>query len=158
MWTISNLCVLYIERNLTRKIKNIRPMKSLPDWSVQDLWYQISCRSVVLQNPSRWFLHTYKYIGNTVIRYSFTDKLLLKYHESRSFGSICNICLGCRITPTYTMFKDIKKRFKVHLPIFHSDYNLSGEIFVGRNNSSGELFISFQKIRHFRPTNFRPIR
>ena len=113
MWTIFNLCVLYIERNLTRKIKNIRPMKSLPDWSVQDLWYQISCRSVVLQNPSRWFLHTYKYIGNTVIRYSFTDKLLLKYHESRSFGSVCNICLGCSITPTYTkcsrtLRKDLK--------------------------------------------------
>ena len=35
---------------------------------------------------------------------------------------------------------------------------LSGEIFVGRNYSSGEIFVTFQKIRHFRPTKFRPIR
>ena len=35
---------------------------------------------------------------------------------------------------------------------------LSGEIFVGRNYSSGEIFVTFKKIRHFRPTKFRPIR
>ena len=35
---------------------------------------------------------------------------------------------------------------------------LSGEIFVGRNYSSGEIFVTSQKIRHFRPTKFRSIR
>ena len=29
---------------------------------------------------------------------------------------------------------------------------LSGEIFVGRNYSSGEIFVTKRKIRHFRPT------
>ena len=35
---------------------------------------------------------------------------------------------------------------------------LSGEVFVGRNYSSGKIFVNFHKIRHFRPTKFRPIR
>ena len=38
------------------------------------------------------------------------------------------------------------------------DETLSGEIFVERNYSSGEIFVTCQKIRHFRPTKFRPIR
>ena len=29
---------------------------------------------------------------------------------------------------------------------------LSGETFVGRNYSSGEIFVTKRKIRHFRPT------
>ena len=33
-----------------------------------------------------------------------------------------------------------------------SGETLSGEIFVGRNYSSGEIFVTKQKIRHFRPT------
>ena len=35
---------------------------------------------------------------------------------------------------------------------------LSGEIFVGWNYSSGEICVTFEKIRHFRPIKFRPIR
>ena len=35
---------------------------------------------------------------------------------------------------------------------------LSGEILVGRNYSSGEIFVTFKRIRHFHPTKFRPIR
>ena len=42
--------------------------------------------------------------------------------------------------------------------IIFSGETLSGEIFVGRNYSSGEIFVTCQKIRHFRPTKFRPIR
>ena len=33
-----------------------------------------------------------------------------------------------------------------------SGETLSGEIFVGRNYSSGEIFVTKRKIRHFRPT------
>ena len=33
-----------------------------------------------------------------------------------------------------------------------SGKTLSGEIFVGRNYSSGEIFVTKRKIRHFRPT------
>ena len=33
-----------------------------------------------------------------------------------------------------------------------SGETLSGEIVVGRNYSSGEIFVTERKIRHFRPT------
>ena len=39
-----------------------------------------------------------------------------------------------------------------------SDETLSGEIFVGRNYSLSEIFFTFNKIRHFQPTKFCPIR
>ena len=49
------------------------------------------------------------------------------------------------------------KSFKQVLIILLGE-TLSGEIFVGLNYSSGEIFVTFEKIRHFRPTKFRPIR
>ena len=35
---------------------------------------------------------------------------------------------------------------------------LIGQNFVRRNYSLGEIFVTFQKIRHFRPSKFRPVR
>jgi hypothetical protein len=34
----------------------------------------------------------------------------------------------------------------------YKPYTLSGEIFVGRNYLSDEIFVPNRKIRHFRPT------
>ena len=48
-----------------------------------------------------------------------------KYEENKSFKQVLIILLG---------------------------ETLSGEIFVGRNYSSGEIFVTFELIRHFRPT------
>ena len=47
------------------------------------------------------------------------------------------------------------KSDKIEIKMFHAKRTLSGEflsgeIFVGRNYSSGEIFVPKRKIRHFR--------
>ena len=49
------------------------------------------------------------------------------------------------------------KSFRQILIILFGE-TLSGEIFVRQNYSLGKIFFTFQKIRHFRPTKFRPIK
>ena len=53
------------------------------------------------------------------------------------------------VPPSLIVEKSVKKVAKA---ITLSGETLSGEIFVGRNYSSGEIFVTKRKIRHFRPT------
>ena len=46
--------------------------------------------------------------------------------------------------------KDFCRSFMISPTL--SGESLSGEIFVGRNDSSSEIFVTKPKIRHFRPT------
>ena len=57
----------------------------------------------------------------------------------------------------YKSIYEGNKSFR-HILIILLGETLSGEIFVGRNYSSGEIFGTKRKIRNFRPTKFRPIK
>ena len=57
----------------------------------------------------------------------------------------------------YKRAHEVNKSFKKNLIILLGK-TLSGKIFVRRKYSLGEIFVTFQKIRHFRPTKFHPIR
>ena len=57
----------------------------------------------------------------------------------------------------YKWTYNLNKSFRQILIILLGE-TVSVEIFVRRNYSSGEIFVTCQKIRNFRPTKFRPIR
>ena len=92
----------------------------------------------------------------TILEHTNTNKLFLMHQ--REEGE-----LNAQPRPLWTNFflcpaisYHLFFKSRAHLTL--SGETLSGEIFIGRNYSSGEIFVTFQKIRHFRLTKFRPLR